>query len=360
MKKIFCAFCISAFAIAACGQRPFDPRAMIVITPSPYSLQDELVLVNGRSSAKLTLAVDEIEVIDNRYDTSKQGFFPVMKNAPRQIKFNDNLARWFKDQFSGIIESQGNSGRRLVVVIQHFWFSNFADQKFNPFHQHLETSLNFRIDFFSFNGQSYFPLRKSEGSFNSVFENTDTYQPLIDSLFKKLAGDLTTISFPVKEAVANAISPDRLKESLERKQQKPVVSKPLVKGVYASFDDFLDRRIISDSVDLFKYNDFFDRQMVACHVGVYIDNALQPGNRYWGYSDGRFLFVNTGNGLFVKLTPWFRQFVFADLQQIAFTKKRKSFINEAMIGNTSFEILKSFAKAYHLFYQLDFDNGSLN
>jgi hypothetical protein len=57
--------------------------------------------------------------------------------------------------------------------------------------------------------------------------------------------------------------------------------------------------------------------------------------------------------------PWFHHYILADLQQIVLSRKRKSLVSESKIGETSFEILKAYAKAYHLFFELNFDTGEL-
>ena len=70
-------------------------RSLVVFTPSPYGLTDQLVIVEKRITGKINVAAKEIEVIDNRYDDSKQGFYPVYKSAPKLIVFEQNLGDWF-------------------------------------------------------------------------------------------------------------------------------------------------------------------------------------------------------------------------------------------------------------------------
>jgi hypothetical protein len=330
-----------------------------IFTPSTYSLGDELILAGDHFGEKINFPVRSIEIIDNRYDTSKQGFYPLYKNAPRQIKFIDHLSTWMTSQLNELLNIDANANRKLVLVIQRFWFGYSAQQKYSVFKQHLETSLYYKLELFSVLNENYFPLKRTEGTFTTAFDEQVTYKPLVDSMMKVLGKDIVNINFATREDAKNALSKEKFLGYISKKKDRINLKRPLVKGVYESFDDFLQQRIVGDSVDIIRYNDYYNRQAVACQLGVYIQNSLQPCNKYWGYYDGRFLFVNTGTGLFIKLTPWFNQFILADLQQIAFSKKRKTFVSQSTISTSSYNVIKDFAKVYHLFYQLDYDDGKL-
>lgn len=355
--KIFVSLFVFLFF---CRLLPAQQRmSLAIVTPSPYSLNDETILTGTVSAEKINIPVNNIEVIDDRYDTTKQGFYPLYKNAPRQIKFPNLLSNWMLSQLKEFINQDARSERKLVMVIQRFWFGYSAQQRYSVFKQHLETSLYYKLELFSVVNENYFPLKRTEGVFTTAFNEQATYRLLVDSMMKVLQKDITGINFTAKEEGKNILSKEQFFVYINKKRGRMDSKRPLVKGVYTSFDDFLQQKIIGDSVDLVRYTDYFDRQTVACQLGVYIQGYLQPCNKYWGYYDGRFLFVNTGNGLFIKLTPWFNQFILADLQQIAYSKQRKTFVTESTISTTSYHIIKDFAKVYHLFYELDYDEGKL-
>ena len=54
-------------------------RSLAVFTPSPYGLTEQLVITEEKKAEKINIPAKEIEVVDNRYDNSKQGFYPVYK-----------------------------------------------------------------------------------------------------------------------------------------------------------------------------------------------------------------------------------------------------------------------------------------
>jgi hypothetical protein len=335
-------------------------RSLAVFTPSPYGLADQLILIEQKNPGKINLPAKEIEIVDNRFDNSKQGFYPVYKTAPKLIVFEQNLADWFHSYLAGIVNlNQPDTGRKLLFVIQRFWFSNSAEQKFTPFKQHLETSLLYKVEIFSHVGDSYFPLRRTEGIFKTGFTEHITYTTLVDSFFTVLLKDLQQIDYSAKETQKNSLAQQQVTNYVKKKSERLDIIRNLKRGVYESYSDFVQQKILGDSVELIKYNDYFERQIVACHIGVYVKNFLQSCNKCWGYFDGRYLFFNVGDGFFIKLTPWYDQFILADLQQVAYAKKKKPFVSEVEIANTSYDIIKDFAKAYHLFFQLDYADGKL-
>jgi hypothetical protein len=354
MTRNFALIFLILLAQAATAQ-----RSMPLLTPSPYALQDLVIAAEYQPVKKNSLSVHSIRVIDNRFDTTKQGFYPVLKYAPKQLRFGDNLAAWMHKQLFACFDLAPAATRDLVVIIQDFWFSYFAAEKYTPFKQHLQCRLHYKLELFSEKEGLYYPVRRLAGEVVYPFSAEDSYAPLTDSLFNRIQFSLSNDPFTSKEIIANAITAEKLDSYLQKKLDRLHINTPLLKGVYASFDDFLQRKISGDSVDIYEYKDFYGRQTVACHVGLMKNNSLQPGNRFWGYYDGRNLFVNTGNGLYVRVMPWFHHYILADLQQIVLSRKRKSLVSESKIGETSFEILKAYAKAYHLFFELNFDTGEL-
>src|SRR6266498_3254299 len=134
-------------------------KSLAIITPSPYSLADQLIIIENRISEKINVPAKGIEVIDNRYDNSKLGFYPIYKTAPKLIIFSQPFPEWFRSQFINSANLQNDSTREIVFVIQRFWFGNYAEQKFTPFRQHLLTMLYYKVELFSRINDSYFPLK---------------------------------------------------------------------------------------------------------------------------------------------------------------------------------------------------------
>jgi hypothetical protein len=142
-------------------------------------------------------------------------------------------------------------------------------------------------------------------------------------------------------------------------QKKSGIPRRYEYGVYPTFQDFLQQKPIIDSIDIIPYRDYYDREIVAAHLGIIKNGLTEPCSKYWGYFDGRYLFYNTGNGYFVRMFPVDGQFVFADLQQVALNTKKKSITSEILIGKTTYDIIKDYGKAYHLFFQLNYEDGKL-
>jgi hypothetical protein len=340
-------------------QGQLNTTTLTVITPSPYTLRGQLIMPEKYFTQRIKIPAAEFEVIDNRYDNSKQGFYPMYKSPPKVITFNQPLSLWMNAELNQMLETQPDSLRKLVFVVQKFWFNSTTLQKFSPFKQNMEVSLFIKLEIFSAIKDNYYPLKRIEKTFTTVFNEQDCYKQLVDSFFVILQKDLQETDYAIKETQQHALTQDRVATYLQNKIDRLAMVKNIKPGVYETFNDFINQKIMGDSVELVSYSDYYGKQTVACHVGVYVRNTLQPCNKCWGYYDGRFLFINAGEGFFIKLTPWYNQFVLADLQQIVYAKKKKPFISEVQISTSSYDVIKDYAKAYHLFFQLDYDDGKI-
>ena len=311
-------------------------------------------------ASKQVLPCKQIKFIDNRYDKEKLGFFPVYKQSPKIIRLNDNLPAWLQMQFNTLFTKDETQPRQLMIAVQKLWFSTEAYERFSLLKQRLQIVLYYNLEVYSVSDKKYFPIKRFEGNFRTTFREEYGYKALTDSLFILLQKELPAIDYNLRESKLNSLDSIKVFQYFnEKKSNMNEFSIP--RGVYASFEDFRQGKIVGDTVETLKREEKNDYPSVplACHFGVYVQGELQSCNKFWGYYDGRYLFVNSGNGLFIRLRPWNGQFILADLQVIAMQSKHKSTTNDVYIGKSSYENIRDFAKTYHLFFQLDFDEGKL-
>jgi hypothetical protein len=189
------------------------------------------------------------------------------------------------------------------------------------------------------------------------FDEETSGQVLVDSLVHTLQTELPGINIESRESSKTILSEIKVDDYVTKKTAK--IPKRILYGVYPTYEDFLNQKSITDSIDIIPYKDYFERNVVAAHLGIIKNGLVEPCSKYWGFFDGRFLFLNTGNGFFIRMFPVNNQFVFADLQQIAMNTKKKSITSEAMIGHSPYDIIKDFGKTYHLFFMLNYEDGKL-
>ncbi len=326
---------------------------------SSYRGSDEYFLLNADEPVtKTALPCNHIQFIDNRYDTSLLGFFPIYKRIPKKIRLNDELPLWMQSQFEKMFTRNEKEPRQLLIVIQKLWFSPEAHEKFSLLKQRLQIGLYYNLEVYSRLNDQYFAIKRLQGDFHTTFYEQTAYQVLTDSLFGLLQNVLPETDYEVREAKNKTIDSTTLFKYLNDKKQR-LPQNTFQKGIYASYDDFIQQKVMSDSVEVVKSYDYYQSKMVGCNLGVYIQGELQSCNQCWGYFDGRFLYLNSGNGFFMRLRQLGNQFILADLQDVAMQTIHKSIMSDVMIGNSTYGNIKDFAKTYRLFYQLDYDNGKL-
>ncbi len=335
----------------------FGQRNPPIFTPSPHSLQTELITPTYGSIAKTNLPVYRIEIIDNRHDFSKLGFKPVYKNAPKEIKLQGSLPDIVKKIFVDGVQTDNAQERKLIVVIQNCWITYFSNSRLNIMKKNLLAELEYKFEYFTAIDTSYYPIRRMNGKVRLLYNEETTNKLLVDSMIHLLELEIPKLKIDEKENSKSIITETRMDHYIM--QKKTSIPKRISYGVFASFDDFLNLKAITDSIDIIPYKDYYGRNIVAANLGIIKNGMVESCSKYWGFFDGRFLFYNTGNGFFIRMTPVNNQFVFADLQQIALNSKKKSITSEAMIGHSSYDIIKDFGKAYHLFFQLNYEDGKL-
>ncbi|MFI5134136.1 MAG: hypothetical protein ACHQEB_07365 [Chitinophagales bacterium] len=353
LRAIIFLSCIVSM-INAGAQRSGQP-----VFVSLSQMPDEyFVLTATEPTSKSSLPCTTIRFIDNRSDTARFGFFPVYKRVPKSIRLNDELPAWMQVQFGKLFTKNETAERQLLIAVQKFWFSPEAFEKFSLLKQKLQIALYYNLEVYSVVNSRYFAIKRFEGNFRTIFNEESAYQALTDSLFTLLKQQLPAIDYTLRESKGKPLDSTQVFQYFNDKK-KNIQQNFLRRGVYASYDDFIQQKIIGDSVEIVKSYDYYQMRMVGCNLGVYVQGGLQSCSKCWGYFDGRYLFVNTGNGFFMRLRSWNNQFVLADLQEIAMQSIHKSATSDVIIGNTSFENIKDFAKTYRLFYQLNYDDGRL-
>ena len=332
-------------------------RVPMIFTPTPGFLQTHLVSPNLLPVAKNNLPVYRVEIIDNRFDNTKIGFHPEYKKAPREIRLTTPFSDIIKDIFTQGIGLDEKADRKMIVVIQECWISYHADNRFNVLKKTLLSELQYNIECFTALDTNYFPLKRITGKINLVYDEEITNQHLFDSLVHLVQLEVQKLKTGERETAKSLISEDKLDNYIIRK--KSSIPRRYTYGVYMSYEDFLSQKAITDSIDIIPYKDYNEREIVAAHVNIIKNGLVEPCTKYWGFYNGRYLFYNTGNGYFIRLFPVGGQFVFADLQQIALNSKKKSITSEILIGKTTYDIIKDYGKAYHLFFQLNYEDGKL-
>ncbi|MDB5210014.1 MAG: hypothetical protein JWQ30_841 [Sediminibacterium sp.] len=351
----------SATALKKTGTAPYAPS-----TSNPFSIFS-IPTKNTKPDTMLAMPAGSIILIDARADNEKVGFMPLESDMQKKgyttvgLQLDKKLSGWFKDNFiEKNISIDSNHPRHLEIMIRKFWFSNGVSELYSVANPKLRTTLYYQFDVYSSFNLGYYPQQKITGSFTTLYDKGNAYNELTDSLFAVLRKELHRQNLEVKEVDSNWQSPIDFNDYYNSKMRQVSHFEQMPRGLYATYQDFLEKNISGDSVELVKQYSNYDRaEMYACQLTAFKDRQHIPSNKSWGYYDGSFLFLNTGNGFFVKLIRSKENFNFYHLRNIQQDRIKQDILSGINIGNTSYRLLKDYTKAFALTYQLDTDTGIL-
>lgn len=320
-----------------------------------------------RAESTVPIPVSSFKIIDARFDIEKVTFMPVSTDIQKKgfsimgMQIAPALSGWLKDAFAdNYFETDSNSNRSLIIAIKKFWFSNSADHVYTYANPALLTNLNYEFDVYTFLSAGYYPQKNIKGIITATHKNGDCYTVLTDSLLSILKKEIAGLNYSNREKETNWVSPVDFNDYYKERISKKNNNEKIVKGVYETFADFLEKNVSSDSVDLIKrYNNNGILDAYACQINAFKAGVHIPVNQAWGYFDGRSLFVNAGNGFFIKLNHSNNGYEFIYLNGLQKEPIKRNVLAGLKIGDSDYLVLKDYTKAYALTFQLDMDTGKL-
>ncbi len=313
--------------------------------------------------------VQSIRIIDGRYDINKVGFFPCDHSFREKqlfmvgLQLQGNLAGWVKENFIAkniIIDSNSSNKRQLVILLKKFWYSFSAIEPTASAKNDLITTLHYRFDIFSSKDVGYYPLKKIEGSFSGKYNNNKAYNSLADSLLLLLKNQFGKLQYEANEIDKKWIAPADFIDYCNKNLKSLQNFEKKNKGLYESYEDFIANKPMADSVEMVtKYSNSGTAILYACQIAAYQNAEPLSGTKAWGYFDGETIFLNTGNGFYIKLILSGDDYLFLFLRNIGNDKINAELQRRIFINDTSYKLLKRFTSSYSLIYQLDYTTGKL-
>jgi hypothetical protein len=224
----------------------------------------------------------------------------------------------------------------------------------------LITSLYYHYDVFSLIDSQYYPIKKIEGSLSAYYNNSSSYNTLSDSMLLILKKELGNLNLEKKETESNRILPAAFRGFYYQHLRDISLIEKKTKGLYRSYDDFIENRPSADSVEfVIRYNNYERSPMYACQLVPQQTDSTLNSKKSWGYFDGESLFVNVGAGVYLKLIRNNMDFIFFNLKNIGEDKITKDMFTNIIIGNSSYSLLNTYTKKFTITYQLDYETGKL-
>jgi hypothetical protein len=312
--------------------------------------------------------IQKIRIIDGRFDIKKVGFFPSDHSFQEKslfmvgLQLQGNLAAWLKENFidkNVMIDSNNTSNRQLIILLKQFWYSFSASTALNA-KTNLISTLHYRFDIFSSKDAGYYPLKKMEGTFSSIYNDSKVYNLLTDSLLVALKKQIAKLPYAAVEKEKNWIAPADFIDYCNKDLKGIQKIEENKKGLYASYEDFLANKTIADSIVLIKkYNNSGFTTLYASQIAPYQNGEPLSGTKAWGYYDGVSIFLNIGNGFYIKLILSGEDYLFLFLKNMGYDKIKKELQDHLYINDTPYKLLRNFTKQYSLIYKLNYETGKL-
>jgi hypothetical protein len=332
-----------------------------------YPIVDFNPQVTQTDSIKIA-DIQKIRIIDGRFDIKKVGFFPSDHSFQEKslfmvgLQLQGNLAGWLKANYiekNIVIDSNSTSNRELVILLKQFWYSFSASETLAA-KKNLICTLHYRFDIFSSKDAGYYPLKKIEGTIKATYNDSKVYNILTDSMLVTLKKQISTISYTAFEKEKNWITTADFIDYCNKDLKRIEKIEENKKGLYTSYADFLANKPIADSIVMVKkYNNSGFTTIYACQIAPYQKGEPLSGTKAWGYYDGVSIFLNIGNGFYVKLIQSGEDYLFLFLKNMDYDKIKSELQDHLYINNTPYKLLRNFTKQYSLIYKLNFENGKL-
>ena len=142
---------------------------------------------------------------------------------------------------------------------------------------------------------------------------------------------------------------------------KRIVALNPIKGVYESFEQFMDQAPLTDSAKVIKsYNMAEVFPTYAIQLQPIVNGMEKSSFGIWGYFDGKNLYYNTGKGLFIKLLQdQTNGYFFPNLNILSKDNIKASLFSGVKFGNSDYSVIKEYSRITPLTYKLNLSDGRL-
>lgn len=305
---------------------PFITFCLIVLTPKHIKAQTGLNIpasvVNPQQlNAPLKsfpLPFSGVQVMDQRFDTSKIGYLLSNGNFNRAVLHNtaSALEHYMTQHYSW----QSTAQDQLLLVVRTLWITNRRAGEGSEHNESKDSkfqgNLVVKIDAFSQTAAGCKALKRMDTSIQTEAVtkiNIGTaLAELTQILLERFAG-MDVAAFTNGKKLIPFTELEAYYRSL---QDKPVVQQPSgQRGIYVTFNDFLNNRLKTES---------FKLEQTESADYLYLDKGTEQilFTDFWGFHDGQQLYIRVGSNFF-KLYPDQKAYSFMGcLQSVHKTKAR--------------------------------------
>ena len=170
----------------------------------------------------------------------------------------------------------------MILVLQKCWFSSSANEPYSASNQRLKTNLEYEFDVYTLRNNLYYPQKKIFGTISEQYNEGNGVNLLFDSLLQILKSEVFIKFYAEKEIEKNAISLLDFNNFYNQQLKRYKEISTSKKGVYLTYEDFLNKKIFADTVELIKKYDNIGRTNIyASEITAIKNGASESCNKAW-------------------------------------------------------------------------------
>lgn len=311
-------------------------------------------LKNEISDSKQKFSFKNFIVLDARQDSSKVGYYSSDNIHMYALSFKNGLSSALTDYLNDYYRNAfTDSDYSVLIVIKKLWISQFDTTL--TIGSNLTGSgkiviEKLKLEFYLKHQNNYYPFLRNDSSFITTQRNSKrAFSGEIADGITSCCDRLFAINIPriLQKKKYDLVQVEQFNSQL---LDKPILhTTEYKKGIYKTFDEFLkgEPSMSYKSIDKKKYGDV-----------LYLNDGTgneYPSNKFWGYSDGKDMYITSGKNFF-KLTRVQNTFEFFGIKNL---RERFNF-GSSRGNNEGPEILHKRKPAMDFFfYQVDMETGEV-
>jgi hypothetical protein len=249
-------------------------------------------------SGKIALPFKDVRIFDKRFDTSKLGYLfggLQYKNILLKPSFSTGIENYFRKNF--ISTTSGN--KTLVIVIRMLWMHEIrsGEEDVEDFNNELKklSKCIFKADIYSFENNFYQALTRIDTSFEDKSPLVNTSAEFLSNSLYYAANKISSLDLEQLFAWKTKISEKDVLNYYDQRFKKPRITNDILqRGVYLTFDDFLNNHLTTHKFSL-------EQDEESDYLYIEENGEEKLFTDFWGFSDGENLYIRLGFNFF-KLT----------------------------------------------------------
>lgn len=315
---------------------------------------------------RISIPVSSIRIYDSRFDTTCLGIAQSVNDRLIFIQLKNSLTHEVKKYYDQLAEPLQPDGTDIelscfikkLILSNHIYVTSSEEHKLSSkkFDIDKKAGILFMTEFYAKRNDAYIPLCRFDtvltGNQNIAHGGGKYLENALIAALQK-AGSVNWEKISIS---GRKLSWQNINDYNVSRFNLPILSKPMQKGIYRSFEDFKNNKpsSIEFSVDKNKTGDY-----------LYVKNEKGEDILFtdlWGYCDGQDMFIFSANNYF-KLHRSHNGFKIYGAKD--FSSKRNLRANFGLLDmvspNSNYAKSKTATKYYLAknFFQLDMESGEL-